>query len=82
MNIANETIISMTEAARMIPGRPTTATVWRWTTRGVAGIKLESLKIGGRRLTSREAVERFMAACDASDPSHDEAEAELAAEGL
>jgi hypothetical protein len=40
--------------------RPTSAsTLWRWHTRGLAGIRLEVIYIGERRCTSREALQRF-----------------------
>jgi hypothetical protein len=36
------------------------ATCWRWALRGVRGRRLETFLIGGRRYTSREAVDRFL----------------------
>lgn len=45
------------------------ATVWRWCTRGVRGVKLESLAVGGRRYTSAEAFERFLAATNPESTS-------------
>jgi hypothetical protein len=38
-------------------------TALRWAQRGSKGIILESVFLGGRRLTSVEAVRRFVAAC-------------------
>lgn len=38
------------------------STTWRWSTKGVKGIRLETVIIGGRRLTSVEMVEAFIAA--------------------
>lgn len=35
------------------------STVWRWATRGVRGVVLESLRIGGKRFTTEEAFVRF-----------------------
>jgi hypothetical protein len=35
--------------------------MWRWALRGVDGVKLESFKIGGRRYTTAEALDRFVA---------------------
>lgn len=41
-------------------GKPLNAsTVYRWTNRGIAGIKLETILIGGTRYTSAEALNRF-----------------------
>ncbi|MFO0905859.1 MAG: DUF1580 domain-containing protein [Pirellulales bacterium] len=39
-----------------------TATAWRWALKGVRGVKLESLTVGGRRVTSAEAFDRFVTA--------------------
>ncbi|MCA9238362.1 MAG: DUF1580 domain-containing protein [Planctomycetales bacterium] len=37
-----------------------TPTVWRWSKRGVRGVQLESIAIGGRRYTTWEAYARFV----------------------
>lgn len=55
----NEHLISATQATREVPGRPHVSTVWRWINRGVRGVKLETVMVGGRRFTSREAIARF-----------------------
>jgi hypothetical protein len=36
-------------------------TCWRWTLRGIKGHVLESLSVGGRKFTTREAFARFIA---------------------
>jgi hypothetical protein len=64
--------LSLAEAARVVPafrpGRPThTATLWRWAAKGVrlndgSVIKLETCRIGGRQMTSRAALGRFIRA--------------------
>lgn len=58
----NEDLISLSQAARELPGRPHLSTIWRWTTRGVRGVVLETLVVAGRRFTSHEALQRFVAA--------------------
>jgi hypothetical protein len=63
----SETVISLTEAARLIPARrgnkkPHVSCLYRWTVSGCRGVVLESLAIGGTRCTSREALQRFFAA--------------------
>jgi hypothetical protein len=35
-------------------------TIARWATHGVGGVRLETTKLGGRRLATREAFERFL----------------------
>jgi len=59
-----ETLISLTEAARILPARrrgkkPHVSCIYRWTTAGCKGVILESLQCGGTRVTSREALARF-----------------------
>jgi len=70
IDIENETLISLAEAAALVPcgrkGRsPDVKTVYAWTTGGCRGVVLESLQAGGRRATSKEAVRRFIAALTA-----------------
>jgi hypothetical protein len=57
-----ERLLSMTEAAKLLPGRPDVSTLWRWRTGGCRGHKLETILFGGRRYTSREAITRFLTA--------------------
>src|ERR1700743_706630 len=55
----NETLLSLTDAAKSLPGRPNITTLWRWRNHGVRGVKLETVLSGGRRYTSVEALRRF-----------------------
>jgi hypothetical protein len=62
---SRETLIAFAELARRIPptrrGRPVSvSTVWRWATRGVRGVRLESLRLPSRSVTSQEAFGRFI----------------------
>jgi hypothetical protein len=69
IDLATETIISLSQAARLLPpgrrGRPVTLScVLRWVlsgTRGPAGtiVRLEALRLGDRWVTSREALQRY-----------------------
>lgn len=43
------------------------STVFRWRTRGIGGVKLETCRFGGWRWTSEEALQRFFAASNAPD---------------
>ena len=62
-----ETIITLGEACRLVPPRGiSTACMARWIVTGVRGAVLETIRIGGRRLTSREALSRFFAAQNAT----------------
>ena len=59
----NETVVTFPEAAKRLPtinGKNVHASsVWRWARKGVRGVYLESRRLGGRYLTSLEALERF-----------------------
>jgi Tfp pilus assembly protein FimT len=67
-----ETILSLGEAARQFPGsrgakRVCPSTVWRWCSKGTRRqdgqiVRLEHFRLGGRVMTTREAVARFVTA--------------------
>ena len=93
----NEKLLPLLSAVELATGqRPHPSTLHRWRLRGIRGIRLETVRCGGRRLTSVEAVRRFLAettaAVDgASTPARtsrqrqaaiDRAEAELDAAGI
>lgn len=64
IDISRESLLSLREAARLRPlgrsGRPThVSSVYRWISRGIRGIRLEAIRLGGMTLTSREALQRF-----------------------
>jgi hypothetical protein len=59
IDLQTETVVSLTAAAKSLPGRPHIATVYRWFQHGVRGVRLETLLVGGKRFTSREALQRF-----------------------
>jgi hypothetical protein len=59
-----ESPVPFAEAARRLPrlrnGRPVSpATIWRWASHGVRGVKLEVVKVGGTSCTSLQALRRF-----------------------
>lgn len=58
IDIHSEKIETLAEAAANTPGRPNVSTIWRWCMKGVGGVRLESVVIGGQRFTSREARQR------------------------
>jgi hypothetical protein len=63
INVESEKLLSITEAAKLVPGREASRnTVYRWLLKGLRGVRLESVKCGGGRFTSREAIYRFIAA--------------------
>ncbi|MBA3482788.1 MAG: DUF1580 domain-containing protein, partial [Pirellulales bacterium] len=60
INIATEHLVSLSQASRLLPGRPAVSTLWRWS-RGIRGVQLSTTLIGAKRYTSTEALQRF---CD------------------
>ena len=66
IDIHTERIISFHDAAKSFPGRPNLSTLHRWRLAGVRGVRLETLLIGGRRVTSAEALQRFAEATTAA----------------
>jgi hypothetical protein len=69
IDIATEHHIPLNETPERVPSRPHVSTCWRWARRGVRGHKLETIVIGGRRYTSREALERFFTALNQPQPT-------------
>lgn len=71
IDILNEQVLSLTEAAKLIPRRRagkkcSVSCLYRWTVSGCKGVILESLQCGGTRVTSREALSRMFAALSAA----------------
>ena len=66
INLASDNILSLREAARWLPPvngkRPHPATIWRWASKGINGIRLETAKIGRRVITSTSALQTFTSA--------------------
>ena len=67
LDLLTEEVITLSEVRKFLPNvegqnRPHLSTIWRWSLRGVGGVKLETVKIGSRVVTSRQAVTRFIAA--------------------
>src|SRR3954451_11871564 len=59
-----ETLLSLAQAAEQLPrrrrGRKThVSTLYRWTTAGCRGVRLDTIQVGATRCTSREALQRF-----------------------
>ena len=59
-------LVPIGKAASLFPGqRPHVATLWRWAQKGVRGVKLDTVTIGGRRYVDPESVARFIDATSA-----------------
>lgn len=71
INAFSEKLLTLAEAACHIPPingkKPHVATIWRWIRKGITGIKLEHLKLGGRIVVSEESLQRFFTAIAAAE---------------
>ena len=68
-----ETVVSLSDATKHLPRRrrgkrPHLATLYRWSTNGVRGVKLEVIRVGSTLCTSLEALQRFCDRCTTGDP--------------
>ncbi len=61
----SEKLLTLAEAARRFPRRPSTVSLWRWGTRGVRGCKLRMVAVGGKRYVPESAISEFLEACSA-----------------
>ncbi|MEZ6070951.1 MAG: DUF1580 domain-containing protein [Pirellulales bacterium] len=69
IDISKETPITLSVAARRLPRRrrgkrPHVSTLHRWGTTGLRGVRLETIRVGGSRCTSMQALQRFFDALD------------------
>jgi hypothetical protein len=66
----DEQPMTLVEAARWLElrfgRRPNTASVWRWATKGIKGVRLATISLGRYRYTTVNALERFIA--ETSEP--------------
>lgn len=70
IDVTQETPITLASAARLkIWGKPkgiNASTIWRWYSKGVGGVRLETVVIGATRHTTEEACLRFIEATTAA----------------
>lgn len=64
IDLRSEDVVTIAEAVQGLPphqnGRKIhISTIYRWISRGIHGVRLESLKLGRRLVTSHEAIQRF-----------------------
>ncbi len=60
--------LTFAQAVLLVPGEPSPATAWRWSTKGVGGKRLRSLRVGGKVFTTAAWVAEFLAACSEPVP--------------
>jgi hypothetical protein len=62
----HDDLVPFGKLAQHIPGRPNLSTLHRWRLRGVYGVRLPVVHIGGRVFVSKSALEQFFAAVTAA----------------
>lgn len=67
LDLNQEELLTLKAARSEFPNRPSLPTIWRWILKGSKGIRLDSVRIGGRRYTSKQAVARFIQATTMAD---------------
>jgi hypothetical protein len=55
-----EQLLRLIDLPDVLPSRPALSTVRRWASDGIDGVVLETMRLGGRRYTSHEAITRFL----------------------
>jgi len=69
ISFERETLVSLGDVPSLLPSRRGRrvhrATVYRWAAKGVGGVRLDVLRIGGSLFTSEQAVARFLEAQNA-----------------
>ncbi|WP_044255949.1 DUF1580 domain-containing protein [Rhodopirellula sp. SWK7] len=60
MQLLTEDLLGMNQVPPVLQKRVNVSTVWRWANRGIKGVKLETIKLGGKTLTSQQALTRFI----------------------
>jgi hypothetical protein len=87
IDVGIEKLMTFGEAGRLLGWQPSPATFWRWRVKGVNNVRLDCVRVGGRWMTSREAIQRFVEQ-SSSNPipvaaaNVGDLEAELVREGL
>ena len=61
IDLSDNDLIRINEVPRNVPGGISQQTAWRWATKGVDGRVLVTIKLAGRRWTSKSALRRFLA---------------------
>lgn len=79
INLISENVLSFGQAAKRVPptraGRPTSpSTIWRWFSHGCRAadgrlVRLEAVRLGGRWVTTLEAIGRFSAQLTCAEPA-------------
>ena len=58
--LLDETLVPLTAACKFFPVKCSRTSIERWARKGSRKVTLETVLLGGRRYTSREAIKRFV----------------------
>lgn len=75
--------LTLTEAAKQAPGRPSSNAVWRWARRGVLArtgerVRLRHIRLGGKILTRADWLHDFASTLADADAAHFDERSEAA----
>lgn len=64
LRLDDANLVPLRDVPRLLPARPSgkrvhISAVYRWVQRGVRGVRLETIRVGGTTYTSREALQSF-----------------------
>jgi hypothetical protein len=63
IDISKQQILTLKEAIAVVPKidgkRPSLGSLYRWVNKGIRGVRLEVISIGGRTCTTRESLNMF-----------------------
>jgi Protein of unknown function (DUF1580) len=59
-SLSDDEVYTFPQVTQIVPFRPNVSTIWRWSSRGVGGIKLTTIRVGGRRYVTRRALDEFL----------------------
>ncbi len=71
--------IPLRKASRLFPNNPPFSSIYRWATKGVRGVVLNTMIIGGRLTCTREDVATFLLMLNAPRPVRGPSDSERAA---
>lgn len=75
---SKDKLLSLKEISKNLPRCPSPACLWRWHKKGIRGIRLETILVGGRRYTTANAwsdfIEKTTLASDKKDVFEPETE--------
>jgi hypothetical protein len=65
----NQKLVPLAQAAQFLPHCPHPNTLHRWRLNGVRGVKLRTVRLGGRHYTCQVWVDEFVAALNSRPPA-------------